>query len=322
MTSFAGQLFFRDTLQVGQRVADRDPFLEIGLERDCTHSVETVELAGTGKFRHRHQTCQRDQLVTDRRTYLHVVQRAGGALIVTFAFEDDVVLLAAVDIGSDVTAPEQRLQGIADGAHGNAQRGGAVVVDLDAQLWLGFLVVAVHRLEAAAVVTSNARQQPIAPVGQLFVGAAADDELDRLLDPAAKALAHHRRCSDAGQIRQPAADVGKDIPGRSSITPIIERNDGHAVIEVFDIAEAARTANRHLIDVTSVDQCHQAGLDLVVIILHVVKGRAGRPFDQHEKGAAIFLGRIFVGQLLKQPGGECQHQGEQSDHDPAPTQRP
>lgn len=66
MTSFAGQLFFRDTLQVGQRVADRDPFLEVGLERDRAHSVEAVELAGTGKFRHRHQACQRNQLVTDR----------------------------------------------------------------------------------------------------------------------------------------------------------------------------------------------------------------------------------------------------------------
>ena len=158
--------------------------------------------------------------------------------------------------------------------------------------------------------------QSITPAGKLFVSAAAQYKLHRLLGALAKALAHHWKGLNARQRAELLAHVGHDLPGAAAAAPVGHIDDDEAAVEVLDIAEAARGTHDHALQLAALNKRRQPRFDFIHVIHHVVEGSSLRPVDQHDEVAAVFLRGVLIGQFRCQPRCACNQQRKQGDHQP------
>ena len=143
--------------------------------------------------------------------------------------------------------------------------------------------------------------QPVAPAGQLFISAAAQHKLHRLLSALTKALAHHREGLDARERAELLAHIGHDLPGAATAAPVRHIDDDKAAVEVFDITEATRGTNHHALKLTALYKGGEPRFDLIHVVHHVVERGSFRAVDQHNKVAAILLRCVFIGQRCGEP---------------------
>ncbi len=294
------QVFLHQLIEPVECVAERDTVRQVGLQGDRAHPVIAVQCDGVGKLLQPDQVGQRDQLLCATRAYVDVLQVGRRALGVALALEDDIVLLAGVDVGGDAPRAEQCFEGPADAADGDAEFRGALVVDLDAQLRLGFLVVPVQP-DQSEVVLLDLLDQDVAPLGQLRVGAAAQHVLHGFLDPRTEALAHHGKGADTGQVLETVAHVIHDVPRRAAVGPVVQHVDDDAGVEDLEVAEGARCAHQQAADFAVFHQRHHALFDLGHVGCDVLVGGSFRSRHHQVEHATVFLGGVFVRNLLEQP---------------------
>ena len=236
------------------------------------------------------------------------------------AFKNDVVLLTVVDIGGDPTRTQHGLQGAPDIADIDAHVGGAVVVDGDFQLGLGFLEVGID-VDQARVTLLDLLQQRVTPLRQLLVIAGtSDDQLERLRLSAGKPLTHHRKCPDTGEVGQILLHIRHDLPPAAAFGPVFEHHNDDAGVEGGDGPEGTRSAHQQASHLAIVDVLHHPRLDLIHVIGHVLVCRALRPVDDDEEGAAILPRRVFRRQLGKQPASKTEQRSQPQQGHPAPAQ--
>ena len=125
------EMVFYQALQIIECIAQGQSVGQIGLDGDGAHTVVAVEASRIGDLGDLDQIGQRDQPVAALGTDVEVVEGRGGALGVALAFENDVVLLAGVDVGGDLARPEHGLQRAADHADRDPEVRGPIVVDVD-----------------------------------------------------------------------------------------------------------------------------------------------------------------------------------------------
>ena len=154
------------------------------------------------------------------RTHIDVLDIGGRALCFAFAFEQDVILLAFIDIGGYPARAKHGFQGAADIAYRDTQIGSTVIIDHYLHLRFGLFVVIIQTGETWIVLVDLC-QQDIAPLGELFVGAAADNKLHRFLNACAETLAHHRKGFYPGQVTECYPDFIHDLPGGAARIPVV-----------------------------------------------------------------------------------------------------
>ncbi len=169
--------------------------------------------------------------------------------LVVLHLHDHVVLLALVLVARDVEAAEQRLEGMADRLHGDAERGGLVAIDLDGELRFVQLQVRVQTGDAR--IRAQLRHDLVDLALQLLVGVAVDHVLDLLRE---QGLPERRQSLDEGQrSRQAAVQLGRQLLGdlllaALALVPGLEHREGDAQIHRVRPVQARRHDREHRVD--------------------------------------------------------------------------
>src|SRR5699024_6437575 len=108
-----------------------------------------------------------------------------------------------------------------------------------------------------------------------------------------------------------------DRPGIASLAPVGHADNGEAVVEVFDIAEAARRANNDSFQLTTVQHWCEPGFDLVAVNQEIVEGGAFRAADQNDVTATGLLWGALAGKLARQPYSSSDKGNEDRQHQQA-----
>src|SRR5262249_32035175 len=148
-----------------------------------------------------------------------------GPALVALGLQDDVVLLAGLDVGADPGRAQHGLQDRTDGARRDAQGRGLLAVQVDQQARAGRVVVEPHAAHGGG--RARRRQHRLDPGVQGVVVVAAGDHLDGVAPSPATAAPALQRATDAdvdagaGDAGKLAIEAGRDlVRGDGALAPV------------------------------------------------------------------------------------------------------
>ena len=205
---------------------------------------------------------------------------------------------------------EHQFERAADILHRDAEIGGALPVDLDADVGLRLAVVRVHVDELARLL--RLLHDDVAPAADRVVVGPAEHELDRLAETAGAAEGGR---VDRRQARAPGKFDTFGVIWRTmllllhrALLPRHEAHDHDALVDRGGTREAGSHLAQHGGDDALLLQGHERALDLLHPVAGVVEARALRRLDADDDGAAILRRREFLRQGLEQAVGRERHQ--------------
>lgn len=143
------------------------PERQAGRNGDAAESIEAVVTTRLGKFAEADQIGQRNELAAAAGAHVQIVEIRRFRTITTLSLHDDVVLLATIDVGGDEAPAHHGFEGATDFLRRHAKVRGTHMVDVDAHLRLGFLVVGIRADQAGILV--HALDHAITPLRNLLI---------------------------------------------------------------------------------------------------------------------------------------------------------
>ena len=165
-----------DPFQKLQRFTQDSARGQAGRDGDGTQPVVAVERAGGGPFVDMNEVGQRDQFARGIRSHVDVRKIVCGRALVVTGLEDDVVLLAVLDVGRNPLFAHHGRERPADGLNRDAERSRAILVDSHDSLGLGLLQVAVDALKTRKL--ARPLEDEVPPFGEGLVIGTTEHELN------------------------------------------------------------------------------------------------------------------------------------------------
>ena len=184
----------RDRPQIAQGSPDRHAGGQVRGQGRRAHPVEVVELLGCHLLAHLDHARHLDQAFSS--AHVEAVDHVGRRAITRLDLEHHLVLLVAAPESGHLAAAQQGLERVADVAHRDPERGCAVSVDVDLELWLVEFEIRVHVEEIAELLRllhhhAHGRLE-------LVIGLGLQHELHRAPEPTAQARWIDRNREHAG----------------------------------------------------------------------------------------------------------------------------
>ena len=258
---------------------------------------------------------QGDQFARGIRSHVDVRKVLGGRALVVTGLQDDVVLLAVLDVGRDPLLAHHRRQRPADVLDRDAKRSRAVLVDSHHGLGLGLLQVAVDALQAREF--ARPLEDEVPPFGEGLVVGTAEHELNGPASAhAGQARTHERECAYVGHIPPRRVHARRGVTGADlALAPRLQDDHDHAAVGRV----AAPPGNGHHDDLREalVDHLPGRNLEFQGFTLHALDAHALRPREHRHERALVFLRDVLPRHRLEQEIGGTQRADRNQHRHPA-----
>ena len=207
---------------------------------------------------------------------------------------DDVVLFAFFNIGGNTTRAHHAFQRTPDIGHRYAQIRSALAIDVDTQLWTGFLVIRIGAHEL--LILFHFFHQGIAPLHDLFVVRAANNNLQSTASATGQPGSNDGACNDARNLVEGFPDLFNDcLCIDIAFFPRLQNDDSLPGMHLFAGSKTTGDAG-----IDSHYRTFIAGdienffLDLLHLRHGVIEAGAFGPGYRNKKCTAIFRRRQFT----------------------------
>jgi hypothetical protein len=122
-----------------------------------------------------------NKIAAARGTYINILQAGRGTLRITLTFGYHIGRYVFIDSGRYPAGAVHRFQGPADYTDGHTHFNRTIIIDVHMHLGFSFLKLSVN-VDQAGIIRFDLLQEDVPPLGQLPIGADADDELPRFFN--------------------------------------------------------------------------------------------------------------------------------------------